>query len=149
MYISQEYVQEEQQNPAVGLVLVPTDRLFPTDITAVMSCLTFDLSVWMYSKWPPSCWKVMGLWLKNHWNVTSSEVSCVALQLSTTLSPTVTSTLWGLSSTRMASVSTKLLHCHPRQTQTFCGDAQFDCESLGRARTKPKLKPKGPLTLSH
>lgn len=79
--------------------------------------LTLALTVWMYSKWPPSCWKLMGLWLKNHWKATSSEVSCAALQLSTTLSPTVTSTLLGLSSTRMASASTKLLHCHLRLTQ--------------------------------
>lgn len=92
---------------------------------------TFALTVWMYSKWPPPCWKVMGLWLKNHWNTTSSDVSCVALQLSTTLSPTVTSTLCGLSSTRMASVSTKLLHCHPRQTQTY--------RDLHGNATNPKL----------
>lgn len=103
---------------------------------------TLDLTVWMYSKWPPPCWKVMGLWLKNHWKVTSSDVSCVALQLSTTLSPTVTSTLWGLSSTRMASVSTRLLHRHPRHSRALCGDAQFDCKPLGRARTKPRTETK-------
>lgn len=78
--------------------------------------LTLALTVWMYSKWPPSYWKLMGFWLKNHWKATSSEVSCVALQLSTTLSPTVTSTRLGLSATRMASGSTKLLHCHLRLT---------------------------------
>lgn len=105
-----------------------------------ISSLTFARTVWIYSKWPPSCWNVMGLWLKNHWNVTSREVSCVALQLSTTLSPTVTSTLCGLSSTRMASVSTMLLHCHPRQTQTYWADVQFDWESHGRAKRKPKPK---------
>lgn len=99
-----------------------------------VSSPTFARTVWIYSKWLPSCWNVMGLWLKNHWNVTSREVSCVALQLSTTLSPTVTSTLCGLSSTRMASVSTMLLHCHPRQTRTYWADVQFDCEPRGRAK---------------
>lgn len=86
---------------------------------ALTFALTLALTVWMNSKWPPpppSCWKAIGRWLKNHWKATSSEVSCVALQLSTTLSPTVTSTRLGLSSTRMASASTKLLHCHPRLT---------------------------------
>lgn len=80
----------------------------------------------MYSKWPPSWWKVIGLWLKNHWKATFSDVSCVALQLSTMLSPTVTSALLGLSSTRMASGSTKLLHCHLRLTQTYRHNAEFD-----------------------
>ena len=70
------------------------------------------LTVWMYSKWLPSCWKFKGFWLRSHWKATSSDGSCVALQLKTTLSPTVTSTLLGLSSTRMASESTTLLHCH-------------------------------------
>lgn len=103
--------------------------------------LTLALTVWMYSKWPPSCWKVIGLWLKNHWKATSNEVSCVALQLSTTLSPTVTSTLLGLSSTRMASGSTKLLHCHLRLTQSYCHEAEFGCDITARAiiRTQPQL----------
>lgn len=87
---------------------------------ALTFALTLALTVWMNSKWPPPppplCWKAIGRWLKNHWKATSSEVSCVALQLSTTLSPTVTSTRLGLSSTRIASASTKLLHCHPRLT---------------------------------
>lgn len=115
-------------HPGVGTVVRSFIRWKPG------SSPTFARTVWIYSKWPPSCWNVMGLWLKNHWNVTSREVSCVALQLSTTLSPTVTSTLCGLSSTRMASVSTMLLHCHPRQTRTYWADVQFDCEPHGRAK---------------
>lgn len=111
------------------------DRQMTKLLFALTFALTLALTVWMNSKWPPSCWKVMGLWLKNHWKATSSEVSCVALQLSTTLSPTVTSTRLGLSSTRMASGSTKLLHCHLRLTQSHRHRPEFDRDITGGGLT--------------
>lgn len=97
--------------------------------------LTLALTVWMYSKWPPSGWKVIGFWLKNHWKATSNDVSWVTLQLSTTLSPTVTSTLLGLSSTCIASGSTKLLHCHLRLTQSYLHEAELTIWEMIRTQT--------------
>ncbi len=71
------------------------------------------LTVWMYSKWPPSCWVLSGWLLSSQRKDTSSEGSWVTLQLSTTLSPTVTSTRMGLNSTRMGSETwTSFSHQH-------------------------------------
>lgn len=74
----------------------------------------------MYSKWPSSCWASSGWLLSCQKKEMSSEGSCVALQLSTTLSPTVTSTRFGLRSTLMASGRTTRSRCHLRkQTRTY------------------------------